>query len=183
MSKEWQGMSEWSAPSEDYGMPVEDVMTTGCEIVAPCIECVKPLDEFIEPAEEYNNLVGKTTEDALKTENAGEKEQNHSRKKRLRKMLYGITSMAMVVSLGTSIAKTEIADTLSKQNVWFSIYDRNENYAKAGIITVGGQDTIGGVGHVSREYRYVDYEGNPLELETTKRIGYMGKWINSYGYV
>ena len=169
MGKEWYEANEWSEASADYNVSVEDVTPTGCEVFSP--------------EKEFAEITEQIEWEAPKTERTDKEERESSHKKRLRKTLYGVASMAMVVSLASSIANTEIVNTVSRQGVHFNLYDRYENYAKGGIIIVGGCDTIGGVGHVPQQNRYVDYNGNQLELDTSRSIGYNGKWVNSNGYV
>lgn len=167
MKKEWYEPEEYGS-SSDYEMPDEGVIPTGQEIYAPEVEYDQPLEYF-------DLKEAGTVEDSLETE-------KRSHKKRMRKILYGLASMAMVVSLGRTTANTTPVGQMSKQAVWFNAYNTWADYAKGGRIIVGGVDSIAGVGHVEREYRYVDYDGTPVTIEDTGGYGYHGKWINEDGY-
>ncbi|MBQ8626602.1 MAG: hypothetical protein IJ419_10625, partial [Agathobacter sp.] len=169
MSKEWYESKEWNASATDYEMPTEDTTSTDYEISVPKLECAF--------ATEYYD------EDISKTEDTQESTTNKSHKKRMRKMLYGIASMIMVVSMGSAITSTEPIGILSEQKVLFDVYNRETHYAKSGIITVGGAYSIWGGGHISGELRRVNYKGEAIEVEDRNSEGFLGKWINNDGYM
>lgn len=167
MNEEWYQPQEWNQSTSEYDLLATDIVPTGCEIVEP-----QPVQA--DSTEFY-------VSDGTKAEQTGS-DFFSPNKKRLRKILYGLTSMAMVVSLGRSLAGGRPAGVLSDQPVGFSIYNRHADYAQNGILAVGGADSIAGVGHVQYGFRRVDYNGNPLAAENKKSYGYNGKWINADGY-
>ena len=165
MNEEFYQPAEWNPPPQEFDPPAADILFAGCEMAAPQEELTVPA-EFHAATEETEDKTGFFAP---------------NQKKRLRKLLYGLTSMVMVVSLGGSLAGAP-AGELSGQPVWFSIYNRHADYAQNGVLAVGGADSIWGVGHVEYDYRRVDYNGNPLPAENRHSYGYNGKWVNEGGY-